>query len=305
MNDDSICRTYPFMSCVLKGFFMPTIGFYGAGKVTTAMAAYLPKGYQVVFYSLHSSDKVLLPYGLEARNEKDLLRFVIDSDLIFIGKKDGDLLDVDHQLGEVYPLHNKCIGHFSGAYSSSRLAHCKAGGAHIFSLHPLMTFSGSESDMTHLAHATLTLEEAESHEVLETLLKRLPNKVHRLLPNQKTLYHASAVLFSNYLMTLLHEGSLYLQAVGIGESEGLKMMLPLIQASLDNAIHQGPIMGLTGPIVRGDIETIKDHLRAIEERLGPEALDFYKTLGLRTSQMIEGVRLDPQTTNQLYKTLKE
>ena len=97
------------------------------------------------------------------------------------------------------------------------------------------------------------------------------------LQGSKVLYHASAVIASNYLVTLLNLASGLWSHLGISQDEGLKALLPLVRGTVENLEAVGLPNALTGPIARGDVGTVKRHLAALAD-VAPEILSVYKEL---------------------------
>jgi predicted short-subunit dehydrogenase-like oxidoreductase (DUF2520 family) len=105
--------------------------------------------------------------------------------------------------------------------------------------------------------------------------------VLEITAEKKTLYHASAVAASNYLVTLMHLALELDRAAGLDGDTALNALLPLIKGTLDNIGKKGIPDALTGPVARGDVATASAHLKAIQEDT-PELLPLYKCLGLYT-----------------------
>ena len=76
-----------------------------------------------------------------------------------------------------------------------------------------------------------------------------------------SLYHAAAVMASNYIGALIHASVTTLEAVGITRSAALTALSPLAKTSLENSLRLGPVEALTGPIERGDSATVLAHRR--------------------------------------------
>jgi predicted short-subunit dehydrogenase-like oxidoreductase (DUF2520 family) len=94
----------------------------------------------------------------------------------------------------------------------------------------------------------------------------------------RTLYHAGLAHGANHLVTLVSEAMEMLAAAGSDDPAGT--LRPLLTAALDNALEQGDA-ALTGPIVRGDINTVRAHLAEIAAR-APQTMDSYVALGRAT-----------------------
>ena len=98
------------------------------------------------------------------------------------------------------------------------------------------------------------------------------------------LYHAGAVMASNYLPVLLFAGARLLVAAGFPDEVSARRALgPLVRATLENALRMGPAGALTGPIARGDLETVALHLEAM--RALPDLEALYRALGVATSAL--------------------
>ncbi|MGB5793733.1 DUF2520 domain-containing protein, partial [Poseidonibacter sp.] len=117
-------------------------------------------------------------------------------------------------------------------------------------------------------------------EFLFDWLKDLGNSYFVLEGNQKSQYHMAACIFSNYLVTIMAFGSEMLKQIGIDEKQGLKAMLPLVQATLNNVMTLGPEAALTGPLKRGDLLTLENHMKNVEGL----NLSLYQTLMAWTSE---------------------
>ncbi|HAH97676.1 MAG TPA: DUF2520 domain-containing protein, partial [Firmicutes bacterium] len=78
----------------------------------------------------------------------------------------------------------------------------------------------------------------------------------------------------------------------------------LIKTTLSNVREKGTIEALTGPIVRGDFNTINDHLQALAAQL-PCELDLYKSMALKTVRMLENKRLTPEQAAKIVQILEE
>ena len=172
--------------------------------------------------------------------------------------------------------------HCSGAGSLDLLSHASHCGAKTGTFHPLQTFAKVEQGIANLPGSTFAIE-ASSHELRDTLVEMahcLGGHPLVLNPGDKMLYHASAVMISNYFVALADAASSLWSQLGVDPAESLPALLPLARGTLSNLESAGLPSALTGPIARGDIGTVRDHLAALASF--PETLDLYRILGLRT-----------------------
>jgi predicted short-subunit dehydrogenase-like oxidoreductase (DUF2520 family) len=162
------------------------------------------------------------------------------------------------------------IGHTSGATPLSALSPHER----RFGLHPLQTFSRSgRPEQLDGAYAAITAETDEARQVAAALSDVLGVRPFELADGDRALYHAGAAIASNYLVTLHRAASELLQEAGAPPA-GLE---PLMRRVIDNGFE------LTGPISRGDWETVERHLDAIRDRK-PKLEPLYRVLAEATAQ---------------------
>jgi predicted short-subunit dehydrogenase-like oxidoreductase (DUF2520 family) len=156
------------------------------------------------------------------------------------------------------------IGHVSGATPLAALEPHER----RFSLHPLQTFdrSGDPSQFDG-AWAAITGETDEDLAVARELAEKLGLRAFELADEDRTLYHAGAVFASNYLVTL--------QRAAVRLGVPADALVPLMTRTIENGFD------LTGPIARGDWETVEAHKRAIRAA-HPELEPLYETLAEAT-----------------------
>jgi predicted short-subunit dehydrogenase-like oxidoreductase (DUF2520 family) len=161
------------------------------------------------------------------------------------------------------------VGHTSGATPLSAL------GQHErrFGLHPLQSFNRS-GDPAQLdgAHAAVTGMTDEAREIGHELARVLGLESFDLADADRAVYHAGAAIASNYLVTLHRAASSLFEEAG-APPPGLE---PLMRRVIDNGFE------LTGPIARGDWETVERHLEAIRERR-PQLEPLYRVLAEATT----------------------
>jgi predicted short-subunit dehydrogenase-like oxidoreductase (DUF2520 family) len=119
---------------------------------------------------------------------------------------------------------------------------------------------------------------------------------------QRVLYHAALAHGANHLVTLVNQATDLLRATGVGDPAAI--VRPLLQAALDNALAYGDA-ALTGPIVRGDVQTVRDHLATLADT-SLETLESYVAMGRATANhaVLDG-RLQPQRAAAVVEALND
>lgn len=285
------------------------IGIIGAGKVGTAFAIYLNQhGYSI--HGIYSRNFSSAHYAAELTSStafENLGDWVTEIDILFITTPDDSIQKVCFDLIHLNLLTaGQIVVHMSGACSSALLSSAKEVGCYTFSLHPLQSFADIENSVSALSSTVFTLEgDVAECKIIEQLLIDLDNEFFLLSTEHKALYHSAACIFSNYLTTLLNEGIEYLQAVGFEKDKALKAVSPLIFGTLQNAFHLGTTYSLTGPIARGDVGTLSNHIEAITN-VFPEKLKWYVMMGQKTLDLAAKAKLtDIDKIKQLKKLLNE
>jgi predicted short-subunit dehydrogenase-like oxidoreductase (DUF2520 family) len=112
---------------------------------------------------------------------------------------------------------------------------------------------------------------------------------------RRPVYHAAAVFASNYLAGLIAAAGRLMTEAGIPEDEALQAILPLARGSLENLGRLGPVQALTGPVSRGDVETVRLHLRTLE----PRERALYASLGMEILALAGEAGLNEDTAEEL------
>ncbi len=259
-----------------------SVGVVGAGRVGAVLAARLrAAGYDVVAAAGESDasrDRIadLLP-GVRIDKPSAVAR---SCDLLLLTVPDDMLPNVVTVLAASGALHEgQYVVHTSGRHGLAVLEPARAVGAHTVAMHPAMTFTGTALDLDRLDGCVfgLTAGPAE-HAFAQRLVDDLGGRPTWVPEEMRTLYHAGLAHGANHLITLVSEAMEMLAAAGSDDPAGT--LRPLLSAALDNALDQGDA-ALTGPIVRGDLNTVRAHLDEIARR-SPQAMDSYVALARAT-----------------------
>jgi predicted short-subunit dehydrogenase-like oxidoreductase (DUF2520 family) len=261
---------------------MLKLGFIGAGTVGTALAVRLAeKGYKVTAVASRtfaSAERlaVQVPGCQAVKTGQEVIEA---ADLIFITTPD-DAIDQTASALKWHP--GKWVVHCSGAHSTNVLAEAERQGALTGAFHPLQTFASVKYAIQNMPGSAFGIEGTEPLlSTLKEMATALGGTPQILRPEDKVLYHASAVIASNYLVTLVKVATDLWVDFGATREEAIKALMPLIRGTLNNIQNVGIPNCLTGPIARGDAGTIEKHLDALG-RLAPDILPIYCELGLNT-----------------------
>ena len=154
--------------------------------------------------------------------------------------------------------------HSSGLGSIHLLKPLFEAGARVLCLHPLQTFSGEpRAELLRDVPCAVTAHEERDLQLGDELARRLGMKPFRLADEQKTLYHLAAAIGSNLLVALESEAARLMDQASDGP-DGLDVLAPLLRATLANLLERGPSAALTGPVARGDVGTVRAHLRLLD-----------------------------------------
>lgn len=188
--------------------------------------------------------------------------------------------------------------HTSGLRDRAALAPLLGTGAALGSWHPLQTFPVPTDDPSVWRDVAIALEgDARAVAAGRALAERMAlGPVIELAAEGKVLYHAAAVVASNYVVVLAEIAERLARHGGAAESHGL--FTAIMQRSLTNVAQQGTVLSLTGPIRRGDVGTVRAHLevlagndRAAYVALGREALLLARKAGLPDAPAVALERL--------------
>jgi predicted short-subunit dehydrogenase-like oxidoreductase (DUF2520 family) len=260
-----------------------SVGVVGAGRVGAVLAAKLgAAGHRVVAAAGESDasrDRIeaLLPVDLTVDKPSavaracDLLLLTVPDDML------GNVVSVLSASGAL--REGQYVVHTSGRHGLAVLAPAAEVGARIIALHPAMTFTGTAVDLDRLGGCTFGLTAGtDEREVAEALVADLGGRASWVPEEMRTLYHSGLAHGANHLVTLVTEAMELLSAAGAADPAAT--LRPLLAAALDNALEQGDA-ALTGPIVRGDVNTVRAHLAEIAAN-APTTLASYVAMARAT-----------------------
>jgi predicted short-subunit dehydrogenase-like oxidoreductase (DUF2520 family) len=131
-------------------------------------------------------------------------------------------------------------------------------------MHPLQTIRDPSKGAEALRTCAFTVAGAsEACNWAAEMTNTLSGDLLHIEAEARPLYHAAAVMASNYIAALLHSAEHLMILAGIPRAHALRALGPLVRTSVDNVLDLGPAESLTGPVVRGDADTVAGHLQAL------------------------------------------
>ncbi len=240
------------------------VGVISAGKVGSVLGAALRNaGHQVVgvhAVSVDSQDRAenLLP-GVPVLEISEIVR---RAELVLLAVPDdvlGELVAGIAEAGHFQP--GQLVIHTSGRYGTGVLAPAEQAGVIGLAVHPAMTFSGMSMDLQRLhTSAFAVTANDEVLPVAQALAVEMGGEPVVVEEQHRGAYHAALAHASNHLNILTAQSAEVLERIGIEDPS--RVLGPLMQASLDNALASGTA-ALTGPVARGDTGTVRQHLREL------------------------------------------
>lgn len=185
--------------------------------------------------------------------------------------------------------------HTSGVDSAEALAPWRAKGVSIAAWHPLVAVASPRTGAFQGVWFGVD-GDAEACRTGEELARRLGGRTFAVRPEGRAQYHVAAVFASNFLVACLHVALDELR--GASDEAELEALLPLAAAALGNLGELGLSMGATGPVTRGDAQTITSNLAVLD----PERAALYRALGRELLELTAG-RLEPEVRVRLEALL--
>jgi len=215
------------------------------------------------------------------------------ADVIIIATPDDAIASVAGELAQIIklkpgrrPSANRVALHTSGALSAEVLSPLRTHGFSLGSFHPLVSISDPRTGAEWLARAFFSVQgDTQAVRVSRRMVHGLGGQTFTIDPQTKALYHAAALMASPNMTALVDVALEMLTRCGLSPDRARKVLLPLINSTLDNLSAQAPAQALTGTFKRGDVSTVKKHIEAISAQHLGDALEAYILLGWRSMKM--------------------
>ena len=259
----------------------PRLAFVGAGRVGSVLAtAFARAGWHVAAVASRDEAKRSRFAGLipGARAFAEPQAVLDDADLIFLTVPDDSVREVAAGL---HLYSGQALVHTSGALTSSVLVPAMAAGTNAGSFHPLVAFADYDQALADLTGATIAVEGDDAIlPVLAELAESIGAHPVTLPEGGKTAYHAAAMMAAGGLVGLIDAIAAVGKLAGLDERTAIAVYAPLARQALANAERLGIDGALTGPLLRGDVGTVRGHLAVLREQ-APDAVPLYVEVARR------------------------
>jgi predicted short-subunit dehydrogenase-like oxidoreductase (DUF2520 family) len=247
----------------------PRIAIVGPGNLGTTLAVALQRaGYKIdeIVTRQRTSSRargVRLARQVGAR-VCDVNHATLDADVVWLCVPDREIRKCAESLIGNRNWKMKVVLHSSGALSSDELRLFRRKGAAVASLHPFMTFVSRA--VPSLKDVPFAVEgDARAVRVARRITRDLEGRVFTISKKDKPAYHAWGSFASPLLVALLVTAEEVAAAAGIPSTEARHRMLPILRQTLANYAEVGGPGAFSGPIIRGDVPTLRKHLNVLRK----------------------------------------
>ncbi len=256
------------------------VAIVGAGNLASALAVALQgAGYRVEqiisrdrSQSLRRARRLALEVGALAVTAG---KAHIEAEVVWFCVPDGAIAGAATALQAAADWSRKVALHSSGALTSDELAQLRTRGAAVASVHPMMTFvRGSRPSLVGVPFAIEG--DVAAVRMARHIVKDLGGRAYSIRKEDKAAYHAWGTFASPLLTALLATTEHVATAAGLQPEEAKRRMLPILKETLANYAASDAARAFSGPMIRGDIDTVRRHLKIL--RSMPVAKGVYASL---------------------------
>jgi predicted short-subunit dehydrogenase-like oxidoreductase (DUF2520 family) len=269
------------------------IAIIGAGKVGSVLGRILADRGERITAVISRTRKSAREAGRFVRcrfTSTDMQDLPRETDLVMITTPHGAVEDVARSLAlrEDLQFRSMAFCHASGMLTAGALAPLQKRGATVFSFHPLQTFPRDFSPRDILPTVRGIYYGVDGSpggiRAARDLARRLEGSVVIVPPDRRRLYHAACVVASNHLTVLLSILESMYETLGVKSEGFFPVFAPIISATLRNVARTSPKEALSGPVARGGVGTIAEHLDALHATL-PGLIPYYARLSVETVRL--------------------
>jgi len=258
--------------------------------------------------SLNRAKKILNPVLKNIYYTQNKIKAAAASECILICTPDDLIKKVCVEISSgAVDLKDCIVIHFSGSKTLKVLNSAREDGAHTASIHPLKAFASIENAIETISGTVfgITSSSERAKSVAAGLVKALGGRAIEVEDNKKPLYHAAACVASNYLVALINYAVEIHEKIGINPHDSLEGLMSLVEGTVENIKKMGTRKSLTGPIARGDVGTIEEHLINFKKYFKEDDVILYKLMGIETGKIAyQNKWISEETYKKLVKILE-
>lgn len=271
----------------------PFIAIIGAGAAGTSLA--------------RSLELARRPAGLVTRasfEAADPASPLATAPVVVLAVRDAQIASLGEALAARGAWQGRVAVHLSGSQPSSILGSLASAGAAVCSLHPLVSLAPSpDGSPRPIPPGTPFFAEGDPAglAVARDVVLEIGGTWHEIRTEAKAIYHAAATIAGNLVAILHAAGAGALREAGVPAAE--RALLPLARASVEAvAAHEG-LAGLSGPLKRGDVETLRANIEALRAG-GPELLRAHAAVSLLGLELLAGTDSAPARSAEMEALLR-
>ncbi|WP_454561624.1 Rossmann-like and DUF2520 domain-containing protein [Mycobacterium haemophilum] len=276
------------------------VGIISAGRVGTALGVALERADHVVVTcsAISRASRQRARRRLPDTSVASPPEVAASAELLLLAVPDSELAGLVSGLAATSAVRPQTIvAHTSGANGVGVLAPLSTDGCIPLAIHPAMTFTGADEDISRLPDTCFGITAADDvgYAIAQSLVLEMGGEPFCVREDARVLYHAALAHAGNHIVTVLADALEGLRAA-LGSSELLgqqtvddqpggiaeRIIGPLARAACENTLQRGQA-ALTGPVARGDAAAVAGHLAALMQ-VDPELAQAYRVNALRTAQ---------------------
>ena len=244
----------------------PTIAIVGAGNLGTALALALREaGYRIDSVIARGEGKSLTRarrLATQIGSKATIGVEQVNARILWLCVPDNAIARATASMADRFQGRGKVALHSSGVLSSDEMAPLRRKGVSVASVHPLMTFV--QRSRPTLAGVSFAVEgDAKALRSARRIVRDLGGEPFTIRKKDKSAYHALGTFASPLLTSLLATTERVASLAGMTSRAARRRMLPILLQTVRNYGSLGPARGFSGPIVRGDVDTVRRHLEVL------------------------------------------
>ncbi len=263
------------------------IGFVGAGRVGKSLAFLFKRAkHEVigVYSRTQNSCNEFTKFVGNGKTFENLKELAKECEVVFITTNDDSIQQVCEDLSP-YLSSEQFVFHCSGLLTTQALTSAKAKGCEVGAMHPIQSIPNPHYGIMNLPQSYFDIQCSPGAElVAERLVKDLKCTPIKILPKEKVYNHLASCMVSNYQVSLFDAALKLYENTSISKDLASQMLSHLSKQTVINLENLGPLRALTGPIMRGDVGTVKKHLKSIKD---DNVMILYQKVGLILLKLAE------------------